>query len=220
MITAFYANFPNGIAAHDSVWEVCESSPKAKLKGLMLHLSKRYYSIAPALYSNWQSMLKGAQIDKKVADFWFEDANCDGIALCDEASRCHVVLVELKSTFSSQDIYKAAKQIVFSWLKIHMWLSLCPKYTPKKVKITAIIACLPPKDPAGFLDKVRRDEMLGKLSQDLTFTQSLYKTRQKVFQLRDFIKQEVQLSEMLVDIPFNVHLQLADTVESENCLLY
>lgn len=217
MITSLYANFPHSVTTYNhGVWEVSECKEQARFKRLRLYCSN-FHCIDPGLYSNWLTILKGAQIilSKEVPDGWFEDLNCDGIALCEQASSYHIVLVELKSTFSSKDIYKAVKQVVFSWLKVHMWLSLCSEYSPAKVKVTAIIACLPPKNPAGFLDKVRRDEMLGKLSEDLKLTKSLYNTRKKVLVLGDFIKKGVKLSEMLVDIPFNVHLQLADTVESE-----
>ena len=57
-----------------------------------------------------------------------------------------LVLSELKSSLDSCDILKAYRQIVFTYLKLHMMMSVCEGFDISNWEIIGIIACLPPKN--------------------------------------------------------------------------
>lgn len=74
------------------------------------------------------------------------DLDSDGFLITEINGRKSIVVSELKSALDSRDLLKAYKQIVFTYVKLYMILSLCSTFQAKDFDIIGIIACKPPKD--------------------------------------------------------------------------
>lgn len=81
------------------------------------------------------------------------DLDSDGFLITEINGRKSIVVSELKSALDSRDLLKAYKQIVFTYVKLYMILSLCSTFQAREFDIIGIIACKPPKDEkqTGFL---------------------------------------------------------------------
>ena len=74
------------------------------------------------------------------------DLDSDGFLITEINGRKFIVVSELKSALDSRDLLKAYKQIVFTYIKCYMLLSLCSTFQAEDFDIIGIIACKPPKD--------------------------------------------------------------------------
>lgn len=75
-----------------------------------------------------------------------DDSDSDGFLITEVNGKKTIVVSELKSSLDSSDLLKAYRQIVFTYIKIHMLLSLCASFQIEDFDIVGIIACKPPKD--------------------------------------------------------------------------
>lgn len=73
------------------------------------------------------------------------DSDCDGIALVEGKEHNQFIFVDLKSSFSESSICKAFRQDFFSFLKIHVMLSLCEDYQLDRMQLFFYAACPPCK---------------------------------------------------------------------------
>lgn len=123
-------------------WEVKEADNGASFKKLAIdNKGSKFHTIENAAYKGWGSMLKH--------NSWFiEDADCDGAAFTRVNERTYLILAELKSTLSTDALEKAFRQIVFTYLKLHMLLAVCEGGEPGKYEVAGVIACHPPKNSA------------------------------------------------------------------------
>lgn len=69
------------------------------------------------------------------------DSDCDGIAFVSRGTNDGLILVELKSQFSTKQIKEAFCQMIYSFLKMHAMLSLCKDYSIDSISIQFIAAC-------------------------------------------------------------------------------
>ena len=110
-----------------------ESGKDAKLTELQLS-SKRYEleNLPSAVLC--KELWKGRHRD---------DFDCDGIVLMTdlEGGETQLLLVELKSVLTWNQLQKAIRQIVISLLKIHGHFSLCKSYTGTWPSVKVLICC-------------------------------------------------------------------------------
>lgn len=71
------------------------------------------------------------------------DLDCDGVAFTEINDQKYIILSELKSKYDTNKLSKAYKQIIFTFLKLHMLFSICKEYNINDYKIIGIIACKP-----------------------------------------------------------------------------
>lgn len=69
------------------------------------------------------------------------DSDCDGISFLAQQNQNGIVVVELKSRFSTQHIKKAYRQLVFSFVKLHAMLSLCSEYNIDNIILHLVVSC-------------------------------------------------------------------------------
>lgn len=92
------------------------------------------------------------------------DSDCDGIAFMRNEEKEGIVLVELKSRFSTQHLKKAFCQMTHSFLKMHVMLSLCREYALDSLSLHFIAACkcfenIEQEDGVyNYLSKVEKDD--------------------------------------------------------------
>lgn len=73
------------------------------------------------------------------------DLDSDGFLITEIKGRKSIVVSELKSALDSRDLLKAYKQIVFTYIKCYMLLSLCSTFQAEEFDIIGIIACNRPR---------------------------------------------------------------------------
>ena len=72
--------------------------------------------------------------------------DCDGIILFQNEADKFFFLVELKSGFSTTELFSAMHQIISSYIKSNMLMHLLATYEFSDYTFKAFIACHPPKD--------------------------------------------------------------------------
>lgn len=75
-----------------------------------------------------------------------DDLDSDGFLITEINGRKTIIVSELKSKLDSEDLLKAYKQIVYTYIKCYMLFSLCSWFQTADFDIVGIIACKPPKD--------------------------------------------------------------------------
>lgn len=75
--------------------------------------------------------------------------DCDGILIFEKDGRKYIFLTELKSGFGTERTYKAKRQLIASYIKLNMILSLGSFYKPEEYIVKYFIFGYPPK--AEFL---------------------------------------------------------------------
>lgn len=86
------------------------------------------------------------------------DSDCDGIAFVNHGTSDGLILVELKSQFSTKKIKDAFSQMICSFLKLHAMLSLCKNYSIDSISIQFIAAC------QCFEDEIQEDGVYNRLN--------------------------------------------------------
>ena len=117
------------IFSHESIsidrkhkgWIVKESSKDSMLKSCNISIGDYQIETLPSLFYKglWENRIRKDQ-----------NLDCDGAALLSDQRKkeTRILLVELKSTLSTQNIAKAARQAVWSYLKINTFLQNCRSY--------------------------------------------------------------------------------------------
>ncbi|MCC8113291.1 MAG: hypothetical protein LIP03_04710 [Bacteroidales bacterium] len=70
--------------------------------------------------------------------------DCDGLTIFEHEGQKYLFLTELKSNFDSKDLYHACEQLISSYIKINMVLSLLPTYEKEEFIVKGFIAMRPP----------------------------------------------------------------------------
>ncbi len=81
----------------------------------------------------------------KARPVFFKD--CDGITMFEENDRRYMFLSELKSSFDTDRIAEAKTQILSSFLKINMLLTLTQYWQLENTRVKGFIVAPPPRDP-------------------------------------------------------------------------
>lgn len=90
--------------------------------------------------------------------------DCDGVMMFEEKDQPFLFLSELKSSFSTGEIAKAKTQILSSYLKFNMLLTLMQNW--KNENVTAKGFIISPAPKASFRSELKRDAGKAKNSKD------------------------------------------------------
>ena len=86
--------------------------------------------------------------------------DCDGILLFQNEADKFFFLIELKSSFSTQELFKAMHQIISSYIKSNMLMHLLATYEVADYTFKAFIASHPPK--RDYMVTLRKQLIKGK----------------------------------------------------------
>lgn len=209
-ITMYDKALANG-HAHEckNTWDVVEHGKDATMTHLEVNAIGVFWGFD-------QALVKGVKDTTTKMSSSLEDKDCDGIAfLTDNSEQEHLVFAELKSNFDIQKITGAFHQITMSFLKMHVWLSLCKDYDLGKVKVHFITAC------KCCRNKDQEDNVRHRISQAQQLGKDTFETK-FLKPLLDKKKIQVKLSSFddIRKLPFHDHicekevvmyLQLTDT---------
>lgn len=122
VITALQTNFPNKVNSVPSPWVITEQDPKASFTKVEITSQGNFSVVDSSLYKGWlNNSIEG-----------IADLDCDGVSVVEDNGQGYLILVELKSSCSRNQVYKAYKQLYYTALKMHSILSLCTAYNPKQ----------------------------------------------------------------------------------------
>lgn len=125
----------------------------------------------------------------KIVPKLFTGDNCDGIQLIlSDQGRCHLVLIELKSTLGNGDIAKASKQLLYSFLKFRCFLVSCISSDAVLQNVTAIMCFKNYKDTnqENYYMELHRKSTANRLSRDERWCLHLVLGKPRKIQLKDF----------------------------------
>lgn len=215
--------FNTSLSRPQSTWEIVENDSGAKFKKLtIMNKNKLFEEVPQEFYKNSHNTFLKAGLRKAS----FEDLDCDGFAFTQIDGHLTAVLVELKSSFNIENIFHAFEQIVYTYVKLHTFFSLCEGYPPKNLSVKSIIACKPPTDETKkyLIDKGYTP---GKPSdRKLLFAKELLrgKTFRKAFKDIGFLKNyplHPVLGGQVLDVILRMPASIADeslTIDVQNNL--
>lgn len=163
--------FPNSVL-------ITEKSSTAKIKGLKW-INSYFQNIDTKVVKDLTSFFQGCGAPEVFN--W----DCDGIIIFEEDGCKYVFLSELKSSFSSQDLYHAKDQLISSYIKLNMILHLLPGYRKQDYVFKAFIAILPPN--MNYIRDLHKQLLCNRGSKYKTeaeFTDELYSSSGKCLKLR------------------------------------
>lgn len=71
-----------------------------------------------------------------------KDSNCDGVVFIKgKDEKLHFVFTELKSKQTADNLKKAFKQVIFTFIKYHQLLSICSDYDISNITIDFVLSC-------------------------------------------------------------------------------
>lgn len=204
------------VSISNDKWQVNESNQHASFKTLIVqNIGNDFYSFNNATYKDM------ACITQKRSSI-LEDRDCDGVALTEIDGKTVFILSELKSSIDSCDILNAYKQIVFTFLKLHMMLSLCQDYNFCDWNIIGIIACLPPKDENQktnlYLEYLNIEERTVKPDVKL-LVRLLFESKIVVDLGSIHFLKSMSLNDQLKRLKISLCLKTADSVETSSTIL-
>ncbi len=139
------------------------------------------------------------------------DLDSDGFLITEIKGRKSIVVSELKSALDSRDLLKAYKQIVFTYIKCYMLLSLCSTFQAEEFDIIGIIACKPPKDKKQ--NDYLKDTYLQLMNSSLCSIQPDVRLMVRLFM-------EKHIKTKLGNIPFLKTMNLHNDLSSSSFRLY
>lgn len=118
-------------------WVIHETSHTASFNTLTVSNASHDYDIYDTAI-----ILKCPNPLSKGVSSVLQDRDCDGMALvAQNDGKRAIVLVELKSGFTKDNLFKAYQQLVFSLLKVSQMLYLCDDFSLSEYAPIIIIAC-------------------------------------------------------------------------------
>jgi hypothetical protein len=99
--------------------------------------------------------------------------DCDGIVLLKYNNKKYCLLIELKSTFDTERIYKAKNQIMSSYIKLNMSLGLLADYHKDEFEYIGIIVSQEPNDED--IAWMQREEIDSRKLNEFAINLFLYK---------------------------------------------
>lgn len=153
--------------------------------------------------------------DEKISSK-LENRNCDGIAfLNDTSNQEHLLFVELKSNFDTKKISEAFQQIIMSFIKIHMRLSICKNYNLDKIKVHFITACKCYKDEEQEINikhRISQAQQLEKATFETKFLKPLLDNNNIKVRLSSFYDiQNLPFHDCICEKEVNMYLQMTQT---------
>lgn len=117
-----------------NTFEFIEDTPNATFKKLVVKSSCLFDVIKNDFY-------KGLSAITTDRSSFLQDKDCDGVVICDNSGTTQLVFIDLKSSFKQDNIEKAFKQDFFTFIKLHLLLSLCKGYSIRECYIVCYVAC-------------------------------------------------------------------------------
>lgn len=188
----------------NNIWEINEPSKTAIIKKVIFKkddtsfgvINNDFYKSIDQITTTRSSVLK--------------DKDCDGISFIDGGDKTHILLVDLKSCFSGSDISTAFEQDFFSFLKIHMMLSMCSGYILKSLNVSFYVAC-PKCKNTDEEDQIKDNILMSEEAGENNFTNkcmySYFFKKKCLCKLKDipYIKGRLLHDDLLsIDIDFNI----------------
>lgn len=204
------------IAVLDDQWSVQETDSCALFRTLTIqNTGKAFFVFEKGSYANMSC------ISSKRSSF-LEDKDCDGVALTEIGGKKILILSELKSSLDSLDVLKAYKQIVFTYLKLYMMLSLCQDFDIDNWSVVGIIACHPPK---GEDQKTKLQLEYLNIEESASrpdvkcLVRLLFENKIETSLSNIPFTQNLPLNDQLQRGKFNICLKTADTISSSELSL-
>jgi hypothetical protein len=116
-----------------------EKDPKAKLREIQFEHSE-FWRIDTTMIKDFSSFFQIAESP----DFLCKD--CDGIVVFEYNGQKYMLIVELKSSFDTETIFYARKQIISTYIKLNILLNIIPEYKKDEYICKGVIASLNPDD--------------------------------------------------------------------------
>jgi hypothetical protein len=148
-------------------WIITENSEDATFNKLIVHKEGVDFTV---LLNDFYKGLSAITHDRSS---FLCDSDCDGIALIEEKDHSILFFVDLKSSFKESNIRKAFEQDFFSFLKIHMMLSLCEDYQLDRTKLVFYAAC-PPCKTQSEEDSIKDNLLMSKTINDVRFIDNCF----------------------------------------------
>lgn len=167
----------------DLVWCVVETAPDAGIKRLEVDMRNAdYFAFDDSLCKNIPRVTSGISSSLK-------DSECDGIAIIEKDNRSLMIFCDLKPTFDTKKIRKGFSQDLFSFIKLHMLLSICNNYELDDFDIDFIVACKCFENiakRADILSRVQNNQIVDKDYFINSLLYPLIKNGEKCVRLGDF----------------------------------
>ncbi|WP_270546534.1 hypothetical protein [Butyricimonas paravirosa] len=153
----------------DSNWEVIEDDAGASFIRLTFHKEGGSFGV---IANDFYKSLSAVTNDRSS---FLLDKDCDGVSFYEDGDVDKLLFVDLKSSFSESSIDKAYKQNFFTFLKLHMMLSLCEGYKLESLKIEFFAACPPCKTQDEF-DSIKDNILMAEETGDDRFINKCLKS--------------------------------------------
>lgn len=119
-------------------WDVTESDANATFKKLTISNASQNYDVFDTVrFLQYPNIFDTVKVTTQL-----QNRNCDGMSLVEQNDgKRALVLVELKSTYSENNLLKAYQQLIFSLLKATQLLYLCDDFSLSTYIPIIIIGC-------------------------------------------------------------------------------
>ena len=142
----------------NSEWVLTESDAGATFLKMTFHYANAEFG---TITNDFYKGVGNVTCDRST---YLKDKDCDGVSfICDGDVR-KLFLVDMKSSFNENNIFDAYKQDFFTFLKMHMMLSLCAGYNLQDWEVNYYVACPPCKseaEAASIKDNIMMNEQIG-----------------------------------------------------------
>lgn len=147
-----------GFAETIDSWSVLEKDKGSKMDTLIV--------ISKGVFKSYDHRIfKNVERTTSQMSSYLKDYDCDGFSFLSNNGSEHIIFVELKSRFDTKDIERAFHQIVFSFIKLHTWMSLCRGYKLSDLPMHLVVACKNFEDAnhkAGVINTISTQRLAGK----------------------------------------------------------
>lgn len=200
-------------------WEAKESQDGAHFKRLVFRKSGCVFFTLDSHFIEPEKF-----VHQTVGDN-LRDKNCDAACIWNESEGDSgenevLMMVELKSKFSSSEIRDAFMQTIYSYLRMHMAMSLCDGYDCKAQTLRLCVGCQR-YDTDSYTKVIEKISKLKEAKIEGFNTVVLYKLLQghtvavRFGRLLEFYRIELKLPRHLLDKDVQMNLYLTKDVSDE-----
>jgi hypothetical protein len=165
-----------------------EKKPEAKLREIQF-THDEFWRIDTSMIKDFSSFFQTAQSP----DFFLIE--CDGIVVFDYNKQKHILIIELKSSFDTEDIFYARKQIISTYIKLNILLNIIPEYEKEEYIYKGVIASLKPNDnQQNWISKMMMLDDKNPDKKKVNFALNLYNDKERT--ITKDLCQEMSLYEL------------------------
>lgn len=122
---------------NDSEWEIKEDKDNASFRKVVVRKKSLKFEIIG------NDFFRGMSSITSDRSSFLKDKDCDGVSFYEQDGKTGLMLIDLKSSFSEDNISKAFTQDFHTFLKLHMMMSICKGYRLGELAISCYAACPP-----------------------------------------------------------------------------